>query len=556
MARLNSPSSTTLEGAAESQPIEQNTKISYVRGMLDLAGVTDAVLNHHYVGQGTEESPYIVEFLPDDPWNPVGFSRSRKWLITIVQAVATLSVSFASSAFSGGISTVLTEFRVSQEVAILGVSMFVLGFAIGPLIWAPLSEIYGRQMLFFITYMALTAFEAGAAGAPNIESLVILRFLAGAFGSSPLTNAGAVIADMFKAEERGIAMGIFAMAPFLGPAIGPIAGGFLGEKHGWRWVQGMIAIFNGVLWIVSTVVYPETYSPVILKKRAKILSEKTGKAYMSKLDIGQPQMAISAQLKAALVRPWVLLFAEPIVLITSVYMAIIYGTLYLCFAAFPIVYQMGRGWSPGIGGLAFIGIAVGMTIAVAGVIFDNKRYTDTAAKHGGNPPPEARLPPGMVGSLLVPIGMFWFAWTNSSDIHWSVSIIGSGVFGSGIVLIFLSLMAYLVDTYVIYAASVLAANSVLRSVFGAVFPLFTPYMYEDLGIHWASSIPAFLAAACVPFPFLFYYYGDRIRARGKYALEAETLLNRTRSKRGDESEEGLNREEIRLERIMSNTHTV
>lgn len=291
----------------------------------------------------------------------------------------------------------------------------------------------------------------------------------------------------------------------------------------------MITIFNGIVWIVSTVSYPETYVPVLLKKRAAALSQMTGRVYISKLEHGQPQRTVAQQLKIALSRPLVLLFKEPIVLLTSIYMAIIYGTLYLCFAAFPIVFQQGRGWSPGIGGLAFVGMAIGMTIAVIGTTIDNKRYARVAAAHGGNAPPEARLPPAMVGSILIPAGMFWFAWTNGSDIHWAVPIAGSGVFGAGIVLIFLSLMTYLVDSYVIFAASVLAANSVLRSLFGAAFPLFTTYMYRDLGIHWASSIPAFLAIACVPFPFIFYKYGAAIRMKCEYASEAANVLQRMRT---------------------------
>lgn len=128
-------------------------------------------------------------------------------------------------------------FNVGTEVVTLGVSLFVLGFAIGPLLWAPLSELYGRQVLFIGTYAMLTAFNAGAAGAQNIQTLLIMRFFAGAFGSSPLTNAGGVIADMFSASHRGVAMSVFAAAPFLGPAIGPIVGGFLGETEGWRWVE-------------------------------------------------------------------------------------------------------------------------------------------------------------------------------------------------------------------------------------------------------------------------------------------------------------------------------
>ncbi|TQV95218.1 multidrug resistance protein [Cordyceps javanica] len=511
----------------EAQASPDVNRVSYARQLLDQAGVTQAVVDHRYPGKGSAESPFVVDFLPQDAYDPFSFSNARKWMIVAVQASATLAVSFASSAYSGGIREIFLDFRVSQEVAILGISLFVLGFALGPLLWAPLSEVVGRQKLFFVSYLALTAFNAGAAGADSMGALIVLRFFAGAFGSSPLTNAGGVIADIFSAEERGKAGAFFAMAPFLGPALGPIAGGFLGEAEGWRWVEGMIAIFCGVVWIASSLTYPETYAPVLLRKRAAKLSKMTGKVYVSKFDAhGPPQNAV-ALFKVSITRPWILLIKEPIVLLTSIYIAIIYGTLYLCFAAFPIVFQLGRGWGPGIGGLAFIGIAVGMVSATLYAIFDNRRYRRVAATYPkGVAPPEERLPPAILGSVLLPVGLFWFAWTNGPEIHWAVSIVGSAFFAAGILLVFLALLNYLIDSYVIYAASVLAANSVLRSLFGAAFPLFTTYMYKDLGIHWASSIPAFLALACLPCPFLFYKYGAKIRARCKFASEASRVMEK------------------------------
>ena len=267
----------------------------------------------------------------------------------------------------------------------------------------------------------------------------------------------------------------------------------------------------------------------MLRKRAAALSKETGRIYRSKLALSpSAQPSLIQAFKIALSRPWILLFREPIVALLSVYMAIIYGTLYMMFAAFPIVYQQQRGWSPGIGGLAFLGVAVGMLIAVAYTFWDNKRYmrVETKARAAGErgAPPEARLPPTLIGSICLPIGLFWFAWTNGTEIHWIVSIIGTAPFGFGMVMVFLSIMNYLIDSYTIYAASVLAANSVLRSLFGAAFPLFTTQMYEKLGIHWASSIPAFLALACVPFPILFYKYGATIRKMCKFAREAEEAM--------------------------------
>lgn len=433
-------------------------------------------------------------------------------------------------------------FEIGTTIAALGVSLFVLGFAVGPLLWAPASELYGRQLVFIISYGGFTAFIAGTTGAKNITTLLILRFLAGAFGSSPLTNAGGVIADLFNASERGFAMALFALAPFLGPTIGPIAGGFLADSKGWRWVQGTMAIFVGVMWILGLVFVPETYGPVILRKRAAKLSSMTRKVYRTREDAAG-RMSTSSAITTSLVRPWILLFKEPIVVVLSIYMAIIYGTLYMLFGAFPIVFQLHRGWSEGIGGLAFLGVAVGMIIAVMLGPFVNKRYMKVAAEHGGIAPPEARLNTAIIGAIAIPIGLFWFAWTNSPSIHW-LSPIAAGVpFGFGMVVIFISIINYLIDSYTIFAASALAANSVLRSLFGFAFPLFTTNMYENLGIHWASCVPAFLALACLPAPLFLIKYGARIRAKCVYAAEAEAAMARLRANREVVKEEPVNGQE-------------
>ncbi|KAL5360339.1 major facilitator superfamily domain-containing protein [Aspergillus floccosus] len=518
MAAANSPRT-----AAESV---KPTRIPHWRLIVDQGVVTQEIIDYPYAGSGTEDDPFIVTWIPNDPRNPMTMKTATKWFYTMTMAWATLAVSLVSSAYTGGIEQIMEDLKVGTEVATLGVSLFVVGFAIGPLLWAPMSELWGRQYLFLVSYCGLTVFNSAAAGAPNIQGLIIFRFFAGAFGSSPLTNAGGVIADLFQAKDRGVAMSIFAAAPFLGPVIGPVAGGFLGMNAGWRWVMGLLAAFAGALWIIAGLIVPETYAPVLLRRRAAKLSKMTGKVYKSKVDAEQGRRPPKEIFMTALSRPWILLFREPIVFLLSIYMAIIYGTLYMMFAAFPIVYQGQRGWNQGISGLAFLGIAVGMMAAVAYTLWDNKRYIREQEKHGGFAPPEARLPPCMLASIAIPVGLFWFAWTNYPSIHFLASIAAGVPFGFGMVLVFLGLMNYLIDAYTIFAASVLAASSVLRSLFGAVFPLFTTYMYEDLGVHWASSIPAFLAVACVPFPFLFYKYGPAIRRKCKYSAESDDFMRK------------------------------
>jgi hypothetical protein len=291
--------------------------------------------------------------------------------------------------------------------------------------------------------------------------------------------------------------------------------------------MGLLGTFSGLVWIVGALFIPETYAPVLLRHRAANLSTTTGRIYRTQAEIDQREVSVKESFKVALSRPWALLFREPIVFLLSLYMAILYGTLFMLFAAYPIVFQQARGLHQGVGALPFLAIVVGMLLAVAYTMIDNNvRYIKTERRHGSTTPPEARLPPCIVASITIPIGLFWFAWTNSPSIHFMACTAAGVPFGFGLVLIVLGILNYLIDAYTFYAASVLAANAVLRSLFGAAFPLFTSYMYESLGIHWASSIPAFLALACAPFPFLFYKYGAAIRRRCKYAAESDAFLHR------------------------------
>jgi hypothetical protein len=190
----------------------------------------------------------------------------------------------------------------------------------------------------------------------------------------------------------------------------------------------------------------------------------------------------------------------------------------------PIVYQLERGWSEGVGGLSFLGILVGImlsTVTIFPIYFNYKKKSLAAT---GLLAPEERLPPAFVGAVSLTVGLFWFAWTNSPSIHWMVSIAAGVPIGYGMIMVFLPTLNYLIDAYTIYAASVLAANASLRSLFGAAFPLFTTYMYQGLGIHWATSVTAFLALACMPMPFIFYQYGPVIRQRCHYAAESEAFM--------------------------------
>ncbi|KAH9904402.1 MFS general substrate transporter [Xylariomycetidae sp. FL2044] len=505
--------------------ITQTAKSSHFKLVLSQTHMTPHVIQHAYPGSGTLEDPYLVDWISGDPKNPYEIGFGMKWFITAIMSFGTLSVSLSSSAFSAGSRQIVEEFDISTELAIACVSLYVLGFAIGPMTWAPMAELYGRQIIYALTFTLNTAFGGASIASTNIQTLLVLRFLSGVCGGSAIVNSAGVISDIFVTKERGLAIMAYTSAPFLGPTLGPIVSGFLASAGGWRWLDGLCVILTGVMVILGVAFVPETYTPYLLIRRAKKLSQINGKVYISKLEAGKPRKSARGVFSTAISRPWIILLFEPSVLLISIYSAIVYGILYLIFTAFPIVFQGERHWSQGIAGLSYIGVMIGQLLAMFLYVYLETVYRKRIAKNPAKATPEARLDPAMIGSVILPAGLFWFAWTTFSNIHWVVSIIGSTFFGMGQVLLFISLINYVVDAYTVFAASALAGNAILRALFGAAFPLFTTSMYENLGIQWASSIPAFLALACAPMPFIFRKYGVFLREKSKYATEARKVMD-------------------------------
>ncbi|KAJ5281481.1 Major facilitator superfamily domain general substrate transporter [Penicillium angulare] len=503
-----------------------SSQLSLYQLVLSQDTIADNVLHHHWEGAGTEEDPYLVDWLSVDVRDPHQMQTWLKWSIRTLQAASFLSITFASSALSAANPQIQEKFGASEELVIADTALFVLAFAIGPAIWAPLSELFGRQIIFLITHGLTTLFAGATIASPNIATLLVLRFFSGAFGSSAISNAGGVVSDIYSARNRGLATIAFIGAPFLGPSLGPITCDFLAVSKGWKWVQGVITIFNGVVFLVGIVCIPETYTPVLLRKRASTLSKLTGAVYKSRLDTGDAHRTAGQVFAKTMVRPWILVFFKPIVLSLSIYMAIVYGTMYMEFAAFPIIFEDTLEWPQRTSGLSFLGMMIGQIFGCIYSAIDDARFKKVADKApSGRPPPEARLIPAIVGAVTLPIGLFWFAWTNFPHIHWIVCEIGTVLFGFSHVSIFLSVVNYLVDAYTVYAASALAGNAVIRALFGAAFPLFTTPMYENLGVHWASSVSAFLAVACLPFPWIFYKFGPAIRRHCQYAVESARQLD-------------------------------
>ncbi|KAI1413111.1 bicyclomycin resistance protein [Hypoxylon sp. FL1857] len=472
----------------------------------------------------SDNGPNVVWWSgPNDPENPYNWPTWRKVLNCGLISAMTFISPLASSIFAPGVPQVVAEFHsTSLEIAAFVVSVYVLGFAAGPMLFAPLSEIYGRVMLYHIANVGFVAFSVGCALAPTLNALIVFRFFAGVFGSVSITNGGGTIADMIAQEKRGGAMAVFSIGPLMGPIIGPVAGGFLSDAEGWRWSFWLLAIVGGFLSILMVFFLKESYAPVILERKATKLRKETGNNLLrSKLDAG-----LSAQdyFKRGIIRPFRMLFLSPIVAITSLYMAVTYGYLYLMFTTITEVFQEYYHFTTSTVGLAFLGLGVGSMIGILLFSGTSDKYiqkraakADAAAQAAGGVKmglkPEYRLPLLPLGAVLIPAGLFIYGWTASYKVHWIAPIIGTAVVGVGNLIVFMSIQMYLVDTFTIYAASAIACNTVVRSLAGAVLPLAGLPMYSKLGIGWGNSLLGFIAVALFPVSLVIIKYGEYLRNR-------------------------------------------
>ncbi|KAJ9633995.1 uncharacterized protein PV06_08556 [Exophiala oligosperma] len=457
-----------------------------------------------------------VDFAPEDVENPKQWSTPRRWYCTVVAIMLVVNATFASSSPSGCLRGIAAHFHVSVEASGLVITLFLLGYCAGPLIFAPLSEFYGRRWVFLTTFTAYNAFNFLCAFAPNFGSLLVGRLLTGTFASAPLTNAPGVLADIWGPIERGNAMAVFSMMTFVGPALGPVVSGFLELKEDWRW-NFYVLLWLGWFTEVLMFTIPETLPSVVLINKARRI-RATGNPEHAELKA--PAEADTRELKAifkiALIRPWKILF-DPISFLVAIYLSIVYVLLYMLFTIYPIVFQQKRGWNSGVGELPLIGTAIGSSIGGCVIFYISSR--DKKKMLAGVPrTPEDRLPVAMIGGIGFAVTMFWFGWTGQyNSIHWIVPTLAGTFLSASIMLIFVSYLNYLTDTYLMYTASAMAANTICRSACGAAAPLFTQYMFDALDVGPGASLIGGVACLLAPIPFVFYKYGRQIRERSKFA---------------------------------------
>ncbi|KAJ3775633.1 major facilitator superfamily domain-containing protein [Lentinula raphanica] len=467
--------------------------------------------------------PNIVGWYDDnDQDNPKNWSRAKRAFVAFLISLMTFTMYIGSAIYTPSIPGIMEEFNVSLTHATLGLTLYVLGYGIGPMFLSPLQElaVFGRNSIYMASLLLFIIFQIPIFTATNIQTILAFRFITGFFGSPALATGGASMGDIYPARQLAYVVGIWAIGAVCGPVFGPVIGGFAAQANGWRWPQYELIWLSAFSFIVLMLLLPETYEPTILLKRAQRLRKLTGnQQLMSQIEKDTEGETVAQVLQEALLRPFVLAM-EPALMFANVYLGFVYAIFYLWFEAFPLVFTDIYHFDLGLSGLPFLGFSVSAAITYTCYALYQRYHfqprSDRAKAEGHELPPEARLEIGLIASIFIPTSLFIFGFTSKESIPWIVPIIGAALYLPGIYINFQSILMYVTSAYPSYGASVLAGNDLFRSTIASVFPLFGRTFFVNLGLGPGSALLAGISLALMPVFWSLLKWGHILRRRSKY----------------------------------------
>ncbi|XXH05365.1 FAD-dependent urate hydroxylase [Hypoxylon texense] len=410
---------------------------------------------------------------PDDPECPRNWTPLKKVLMVLTTSGMILSVSFGSSVFAPAETVAADQFGVPLIVMQLTVALWILGFFAGPVFFGPLSEIFGHLTPFWLATAGMAVFQLPIALGENVRTVLICRFFAGVFGSGVMAIVSGMYYELYEPIPRGVALGLSAICINLGATIAPVVGSYLTYDASWRWTAWTTLIIVGALSFIGTFTVRETSSRMILRHKASRLRFET-RNWALHSQSEETRVDFHDILHRYLTKPIRMFVTEPILIIITLYLTLVYGTLYLSFQAFPIAFQQ-RGWPVTISSLPFIAVILGILSAwTACSVFSLTWYKERSLRTKGPAMPEWRLPPMILGGLLLPPSLLWFAW--SGNVHWISQVLAMYFIGLTLMLIFISGISYIVDVYQIHANSAMSIHIIVRSLISSPFPLFATIM--------------------------------------------------------------------------------
>ncbi|KIV82108.1 hypothetical protein PV11_04239 [Exophiala sideris] len=470
----------------------------------------------------TSDGIILVDwYTTDDPANPQNWNSWKKAWVGFVIFMYTFAVYMASAIYTSAEPQVMEKFGVGQSKASLGLSMYVIGYGLGPMLFSPISElpVVGRNLPYLISFGLFVILCVPTALANSYASLLVLRFLTGFMGSPCLATGGATMGDMYGLLKLPYALTAWVAAAFCAPALGPLLSGFSVVVKGWRWALWPILWLAGPVFLLMFISMPETSASNILLRRAQRLRKLTGNPNLkSQGEIDQGNISFGKLLIDQMWKPTEIFLKDPAVFFTNVYTSLIYGVYYSFFEAFPLVYVGIYDFNIGELGVVFTCIVVGCVFGIIIYVSYVWFYLEPDIKKNGLRAQEHRLVPALFAVMLMPTGMFWFGWTAEPNIHWIVSIIGITFYATGAFILFQCIFMYLPLTYPQYAASLFAANDLCRSALAAGAVIFAHPLYVNLGIGRGISLLGGLLGGGVLGIWALWYFGAGLRARSKFAM--------------------------------------
>ncbi len=458
----------------------------------------------------------VLKFTDDDKEDPFNWSNGRKAWITMLLCLMTLFIGLATTAYSSGISSMVDDLAVSNELGQLGLFCFNVACALAPLFLAPFCELVGRRIVYVGAYALFCVVFIGLALGKNIATILIMRVLQGLFGCVGTILVGGTFSDIYRPDYRAIPMACFSYVAILGTVAAPIYAGFIVETIGWRWMEGIQGLSNLPLLAIIFASLRETRGGVTLHKRAKALRSATGdERYRAQMDLEAKN--IKEMLHNSSVKAVHMLATEPVVFAFGLWIAFAWFVTFLFLSVIPITFQEKRGWSEGVAGLPYISLCIGVTLGFGLNFLQIRKYKAIMQSRERKILPESRLYGAMFGAGFLPLGLFIYSFTQYGYLPWIAPTIALAPIAMGIFFIFESTYSFTSDCYGENSSSAIAGQGLMRNTLGGVAPLFASQFFHNVGSQYAGLILAIAGTFLTLIPFVMFKFGHKLRARSKLA---------------------------------------
>ncbi|KAF2016947.1 hypothetical protein BU24DRAFT_419990 [Aaosphaeria arxii CBS 175.79] len=462
----------------------------------------------------------VITFHPDDPEDPRNWSWYRKWLMIAAIIPIDLSVSWGASGFSPAAADFAKDLNVSPQVATLGLSLYILGLAFGPMSLAPLSEYFGRRPIYVFSYGIFLVLLLGTTFVENLAVFFVLRFFSGYFSSVTISNFGGTIADLFHHHDTGPAMSWFLWAATGGSPTGFVLFSFIAKGRSWHGVFRAMFFICFTFWVImagALYYLGETRHSVLLLRRAKSLRATTGNEELNVSD-EMKQRGPRQLFGTALTRPFRFLGSEAIVQFSALYNGYLYGLSFLFNGAFHLIFgPNGYGFDVVGVGICFVGIVVGICAGLLTNTYQERYYQKQVSLSQNHDAPEARVHLAKLAAIVLPVSLVAFAYTADPSIPPVVPVIASAFWGWSFYTLILMTLTYTEDAYKTYSASALAGIGLVRNLAGSAFPLAGRRLFVNLGTKNSCLILAAMSVVMIPIPFILTRYGIALRKKSPWA---------------------------------------